>query len=466
MTSFGRTAIAAVVAAGLFGYIYFVESKKEPPKVGADGDSMTAKREKVFTGFDKLKVKSITLKKRNGDVVEAEKNGETWMLVSPKETAADTGEIGTLLDSLQTLETEEIVADGATDLEAYGLKQPKVAVSVVAEGATKPFEFELGDTVPAGSGLFARVPGNPRLFTVSSTLENTLSKSAFDLRDRNLFKVKREQIQSMEVFDKGKDHYKLVRGAKGDDEWKLETPVKSRTARWAIDSTMGLIENLKMESIASEEATPTELTKYGLGATPDRRVVMILEGGKTLQIDLGKKTDDGKYYARDTSSKTVAVIPPALIEDLDKGLKNVRSVRLLDIAAYEVTAFDVTVAGATKTFTKATVKGKDGVDQITWKSTAPVKDATQEKASDALFGIGSLEATEFLDAPKPLGAYGLDAPALKVTLRFEGEKVPDWFEITVQGEEAFARRRDDLSVLKLDKAKAEALIKSFTSLGA
>ena len=30
------------------------------------------------------------------------------------------------------------------------------------------------------------MPGKPRLFTVSSTLENTLVKSAFDLRDRNL----------------------------------------------------------------------------------------------------------------------------------------------------------------------------------------------------------------------------------------------------------------------------------------
>ena len=463
MTSFGRTAIAAVVAAGLFCYIYFVESKKDP-KSPAGSETTGATREKVFIGFDKMKVKSLTLKKRNGDVVLAEKTGEAWTLVSPKEIPADPGEIGMLLDSLQNLETDDVVGDASSDLSAYGLSQPKVAVSVVAEGAPKPFEFELGDPVPAGSGLFARVPGHPRLFTVSSTLENTLSKSAFDLRDRNLLKLKREAIQSVEVINKGKDHFKLVRGVKGDDEWKLLSPLVTRTARWAIDSTLSLIENLKMESIATEDASAADLVKYGLNA-PEHRVVLGLDDGKTLTIDAGKKTDDAKVYARNTASKLVAVIAAALVDDLDKGLKNVRSARLLDLAAYEVSGFDVSSAGATKTFTKVTAKGKDGVDEISWKATAPAKDAAQDKVSDALFGVGGLEAAEYIDAPKTPSTYGLEAPALRVTLRFEGEKAADWFEVAIKGNDAFARRRDDAAVLKLDKSKTEALIKNFTSLG-
>lgn len=464
MTSFGRTALAAVVAAGLFAYIFLVESKKGPKLPGEGGETTSVKREKIFPGFDKLKVKSLTLKKRDSEMVQIEKNGGKWTLVSPRETAADPGEIGTLLDALQTLETEEVVNDAATDLGAYGLKEPKVVASIVVEGATKPFEFELGDSVPAGSGIFARIPGQPRLFVVSSTLENTLSKTAFDLRDRNFFKVKREAIQTVEVSNKGKLVFKLVKGAKGDDEWKLEAPVATRAARWTIDSFIGLIENLKMERIASDEASAADLAKYGL-AVPEHRIVLTLRAGSPVALDIGKKTEDGKYYARDGSSKLVATIVGGIVDDVEKGLKNVRSARLLDLAAYEVTGFDVSSAGATKTFTKATAKGKDGVDSVTWKGIAPAKDATQEKASDALFGIGSLEASEFIDAPKALSIYGLDAPALRVALRFEGDKVPDWFEVAIKGEDAFARRRDDASILKLDKAKAEALIKSFSELG-
>lgn len=462
MNSFRRTAVAVVVAAGFFGYLYLVESKKDPKT--EDSESPKAKREKVFPGLDKLKVKSLTLKKRNGEVVLAEKNGDAWTLVSPQEAPADSGEIATLLDALQNLETDEIVSEGASDLAPFGLTEPQVTVSLVAEGAAKPFEFELGDSVPAGSGLFARVPGKPRLFTVSSTLENTLGKTAFDLRDRNLVKVKKDAIQSVEAVEKGRVGFKLVRGTSGEDDWKVEAPLATRLARWAVDSFLGLIENLRVDSIVTEDAKPKDLAKYGFGGAA-KRVILGLDQAKPVTLEIGRKADDGKYYAREGSSKLVALISPALVEDLDKGLKNLRSSRLLDVATYEVAAFEVSAAGTTKTFTKSTTKGKDGVDEVRWKSIAPVKDATQEGTSSALIAIGGLEAGEFIDAPKALATYGLDVPALRVTLRFEGDKKEDWFEVAIKADAAYGRRRDDSSVLKLDKAKTEALIKSFTTLG-
>ncbi len=462
MSSFGRTILAAVVAAGLFGYIYFVETKKDPPPANSGADA--PKREKVFAGLDKMKVTSLSLKKAGGEMVHAEKTGENWALVSPLETAADEAAIGTILDALVSLETEDVVNESVTDFGAFGLAEPKVSVSVVAGGAAKPFEMDLGDSVPASFGLFARVPGKPRVFTVSSTLENTLVKSAFDLRDRSVLQVKKDDIQWLEAVDKGKVAFRIGRGVEGDDEWRIEKPTATRAARWTVDSFLGLIENLRMETIVTEKATPKDLSGYGLGSTA-RRVVLGLPGDRTTTLELGKKTDDSKYYAREAATNLVATIPTALVDDLDKGLRNLRATRLLDVAAYEITGFDVTAAGPTRTFKKSTSKDKDGAETVVWKSTTPVKDATQEKTSDALFAIGGLDAAEFVDAPKAPSVYGLDAPALRVTLRFEGEKKEDWFEVAIKDDAGYARRRDDTAVLKLDKAKTEALIKSFVELG-
>lgn len=463
MNAFGRTALTLAIAASLGGYLYFVESKKEPKTDAADGT--TAKKEKVFTGFDKLKVKSITLKKRNGEVIEAEKNGETWELVSPRAVPADASSMGVLLDALQDLQTEDVVSESATDLAPFGLAEPKVAVSAVVEGATKPFEFELGDSVPAGSGLFARVPGKPRLFTVSSTLENSLDKSAFDLRDRSLIKMKKDDLKWFEALEKGKSVFRLARGEKGEDEWKVEKPLLTRAARWTVEGFLSSLENLRMESIPTEQATAKDLAGYGLGGAA-RRVVLGFDGGKSLALEIGKKAAEGTYYAREASSPVVATINASVVSDLDKGLKNFRAGRLMEIASYEVTGFDATAGAVSRTFTKSTTKGKDGIDNIVWKSTAPVKDATQDDASAAFFAAGGLEVADFIDAPKPPAAYGLDAPALKVVLRFDGDKKEDWFEVSVKGEEAYGRRRGDNAVLKLDKAKTEELIKSFTKLGA
>lgn len=461
MNSFGRTLGAVVVAAGLFSYIYFVESKKDP--AAPDAEAPRTPREKIFTGFDKLKAKSLTLRRPDGEMVHAEKSGEVWNLLSPFQATADAGEIGMILDALQSLENEEVVAEGAFDPASYGLDEPRIWVSVTIEGAAAPFEFELGDSVPAASGLFARVPGRPRVFTVSSTLENTLVKSAFDLRDRTLVRMKKDDLLWFEAAEKGKVAFRLDRAA-ATDEWRISAPLATRAARWTVDSFLGLVENLKMESIVTEGAAAKDLAQYGLGPAA-RKLVLGLGADRTAVIEIGRKTDENRYFAREGSAALVATISAALVDDLDKGLKNLRASRLLDVAAYEVAGFDVTSAGVTKTFTKATTKSADGLDVVSWKATAPVKDAPPDKTSDALFSIGGLDAAEFLDRPGAPSLYGLDAPALRVTLRFDGEKKEDWFEVGLKGDAAFARRRDDSAVLKLDKAKTEALIRSFTVLG-
>jgi hypothetical protein len=199
-----------------------------------------------------------------------------------------------------------------------------------------------------------------------------------------------------------------------------------------------------------------------------------LADGASAGIEIGRKTDDQKYYARATGSKLVAKIPPALIEDIEKGARNLRMARLLDIATYEVTGFDVAAPGAARTFAKSTAKDAQGVETTVWKASAlppgppapaPPKDATPEKVSDALFAVGGLEASDFIDAPRAPSTYGLDAPALRVVFRFEGGKPEDWFEIGLSGADAFGRRRDDRAVLKLDRKKADDLIAAFRSLG-
>jgi len=356
-----------------------------------------------------------------------------------------------------------VVVEGAFDPASYGLAEPAIWVSVTIEGAPAPFEFELGDTVPAASGLFARVPGRPRVFTVSSTLENTLVKTAFDLRDRTLVRFKKDDLLWFEATDKGKVAFRVDRAAVSDD-WRISAPLATRAARWTVDSFLGLVENLKMESIVTESAAARDLARYGLGPAA-RKVILGLGPDKTAVIEIGKKTDENRYYARGGSSTVVATINAGLVDDLDKGLKNLRASRLLDVAAYEVAGLDVTSAGVTKTFTKATTKSADGLDVVTWKAAPPAKDAVPDQASEALFAIGGLDAAEFIDRPGAPSLYGLDAPALRVTIRFEGGKKEDWFEVGLKDDAAFARRRDDSAVLKLDKAKTEALIKSFTTLG-
>jgi hypothetical protein len=61
--------------------------------------------------------------------------------------------------------------------------------------------------------------------------------------------------------------------------------------------------------------------------------------------------------------------------------------------------------------------------------------------------------------------YGLDAPALKVSLKHDDPKKPAaWFEIGQKDGAWYARRVDDTAILKLDPAKAAELVKGFVEL--
>jgi hypothetical protein len=120
------------------------------------------------------------------------------------------------------------------------------------------------------------------------------------------------------------------------------------------------------------------------------------------------------------------------------------------------------VAGAKKTYAKTTAKDKDGFDKTQWKRTAPdAKDLETTKVEDALFKMGGVEVSEFLDQPQALAAYGLDAPVLKVTVKAKGES---WIEVGKKDGAVYARRGNDSAVLKLDPTKAEELLKAFSDL--
>jgi hypothetical protein len=223
-----------------------------------------------------------------------------------------------------------------------------------------------------------------------------------------------------------------------------------------------MIENLRMESVAAEAAT--DVKPFGL-VKPTYSVVLDLGEGRTKTLALGSKTPDDKYYAREAGATLVGVIAKALADDLAKGMGELRAKRLLDVSAYEVEGFEVEAAGVKKVYARSSTKDKEGLDVYKWKRTTPDgKELVTNTVQDALFKIGAVEVAEFMDQPAEPATYGLDKPALKVSLRQGAEKDAPWFELGQKDGACYARRPGDNSILKLDKAKGDDLIKAFKEL--
>jgi hypothetical protein len=229
-----------------------------------------------------------------------------------------------------------------------------------------------------------------------------------------------------------------------------------------VDGLLGTLEGLRMESVAAEPAP--DLKAYGLDK-PARAVALGLADGGTKTLQIGSGAGEKKYHAREAGSGLVAVVPGAVVEDLAKGMAELRAKRLLDVSTYEVDGFIAEAEGGRRVYARSTVPDKDGIDVYKWKRTEPDgKDLDTNKVQDALFQVGAVEVAEFLDKPQAGAAYGCDRPALKVTLRVGAGKPEAWFEVCRKEAAVYARRAGDDAVLKLDEKKVEDLLKAFKGI--
>jgi hypothetical protein len=217
-----------------------------------------------------------------------------------------------------------------------------------------------------------------------------------------------------------------------------------------------------MDSVVAEEAK--DLKPFGL-VKPTWSVVLGLNDGTRKTLEIGSSAGEKKYHAREGGSAIVATIPSAIVDDLAKGMGELRAKRLLELATYEVEGFEVASEGKTQVYERSSTKSKDGFDVYKWKRTKPdAKDLETPKIEDSLFKLGGVEVKEFLDKPEGLATYGLDNPVLKVTIRLGSGKPPTWAEIGEKDGSFFGRRPGDDSILKLDAAKAGEVVKGYKGL--
>ncbi len=448
-----KTLGALLVCVGL-GYFAWREFQKQGPD---DDKDKKDKKDKVLV-FDKAKATSIRIERLGGEKLTLVKQGDFWRLSVPFDVPASATEVDSLLAGFEGLEVQDSVTDKPEALQPFGLDPPKTTASVtLAEGAS--VSVVLGDSTPDGSAVYALRPGESKLFTIASFQSGALDKKPFDLRDRDLLHVARDNVRTLDVSGP-EGPFSLARDERG--EWRIVKPVKTQAGRWSVDSLLSLLEALRMESVAAESAQ--DLEPFGL-EPPARTVGVGLADGSTRRLEIGSATPDKKYHAREAQSRLVAVIAGALVEDLAKGVAELRSKRLLDVSTYDVEALDGKAGGKDFKYARSGEKDKDGVETFKWKRTAPeAKDVETTKLEELLFKLTGLEVQQFVDAPATLATYGLDAPELTLTLHQGAGKPELSLNVGRKDGRVWARRAGDDAVLALDAAKFDEALAELNAL--
>jgi hypothetical protein len=206
--------------------------------------------------------------------------------------------MSSVLSTLSTLDSERIVEEKPGDLASYGLAKPAVEADITTKSGNTT-KLLLGDNTPSGSSTFAMVAGDPRLFTVSSSVKTTLDKPAPDFADRKLFAFGFDFPQKVVMSIGGKSYTITFDGT----DWKVGDKKMDATS---VQSVVARIRDLE----------GTGFTATGFDKPTVEFTVTASDGKRMEHVELSKSGKE--YIGRHDGRPALYVVADTSITDLQK----------------------------------------------------------------------------------------------------------------------------------------------------
>jgi hypothetical protein len=431
-----------VVGLGLGGYVYFVESKRDP--------SDTDKKGKAFA-VEADKIDEITVKPESGQPTTLRKTGTAWQIAQPESAEPDGAEVTGLATNLSTLEVQSVVDENPGDLAEYGLAPPRIEITFKSGG--QEHRLQVGRKTPPGTDLYAKRGDEKRVFLIPSYLESTFNKSTFDLRDKTVLKLDRDKIDTVSITSaKGTIQFGKA------DEWQMTAPLKARADFTSVDSIVSRLHTLQMKSLVAPEAATLE----GYGLDKPATTIRLGSGSSQAALLIGKDAGEGAVYAKDQSRPAVFTIDASIVTDATKDASEFRQKDLFDARAFNTNRVDIVRGNETIAFEKSTTKDKDGKEENKWKQVSPsARDVDQTKVDNLVSAITAARATAFAEST---AKTGLDKPELSVTIKFDEGKREEKVALARSGSDGYAARTGEPGAAKVDIAAIENIVKALEAL--
>jgi hypothetical protein len=441
-----NTLILLVLGLALGGYIYFVESKREPAPANGEPPETHAR---VFTA-DAAKIEEITVKGAAGESSTIRKTNNAWRLVAPAQTAADESEASSLASSLATLEEQRVIEEQPKDLAPYGLSPARIEVTFKQAGDAAPKHLLIGDKTATGGDVYAKLADKPKVFLIQAFVEGSFDKTTFQLRDKKILAVDREKVDAVTV-DHAKTNLQLARQG---DVWLLKQPWAARADFGAVESLLSRLSTGQMKSIVTEDPAAA-LKEYGLDA-PDTKVTLSA-GSTSGGILLGKATAQGDLYAKDVSRPLIFTVEKALADDLSRAAADYRMKDVFGFRAYTGTRLEVARGGSATIFEKKKGPEKDAVEK--WALIQPAKAVDDTKVEDLATKVAALRSESFVDA-LPAGA----TETARISTKFDESRKQEVVTLYKTADAAYATRPDEIGAAKVPAADVDGILAAVDAL--
>ena len=449
MRGLRSTILLVAVLAGLGAYIYFVTWKL--PEGGATD---AKKLEKVFAGYEADKVEEIKVMSAAGDATTLKKEGGAWQVTQPITAAASESEVSGITSALGQMEVGRVVDENPTNLNDYGLSNPRIQIDFKAAGDKDYKKLLVGDKSPTGSDIFAKRNDDKQVFLIPSFQETSVNRTTFDLREKSVLKFDREKVDGIDVTSSGK----TLTVAKEGGDWKITKPVQTKADFGSVEGLVGRLQSVQMKSIVADNPPAADLKKYGLDKP--EATVNLSAGSTRATLLIGGKAEDNTIYARDASRPAVVTVESALLDDLKKSADDYRRKDVFEFRPFNANRIEMTRDDQTVVLERVKGQGENAPD--TWRRVTPsAKDVERDKSDSLLSKLSNIRAASFVEST---AKTGLDKPALTVSVKFDDGKKEEKVTFGQAGSDVYVSRPGEPGAAKIDAADFNDAIKSLDEL--
>jgi hypothetical protein len=320
----GGLFIAIGVLAVLGGLVWW--SNKHPTTSATSNTPASPK----LIAVDANQIEGIRIRKTGSDPVELAKLANSWELMKPTPMHADQDAVNMLTGTLATLNADRLIDDHPSNLDTFGLSNPSEEIDVSLKGG-KTDKLLLGSDTLAATGTYAKLDGDPKVYTIPAFTKTSFDKTINDLRDKRLLTFNQDKLTSAALAGKA-GALEFGKNAQGD--WQITKPKPMRADSLQVDDLIRKLKDAKMDlSSADNAAAP-----FAAGERVGTASVTDSSGTQTLEVR--KSGKDNSFYAKSSAVPGIYKVMGDL-GDVFKSADDYRNKKLFDFGFNDPTKLDV-----------------------------------------------------------------------------------------------------------------------------
>lgn len=258
------------------------------------------------------RVDHVTIKRPSGPenqrTIELEKRDGHWVMTAPGRGPTDATAVDDLLTRFADMHVVGIAGRNPSSYDTFEVDDAHATRVTLKAGASTVVDVLVGTSLDSGSAV--RVPGHPETYRVGQSITSMVQREPRDWRDREITRVSRDAIQSVEWVNRnGTFHFN-----RNGETWSAATGTtveRLDTAR--VSSLVDSVANLR----ASDFAEPNAQS----GVAQDSPHVTITSSGDggahTVTVRLGSTSGENEAYVQREGSDTVFVISRTMSESVN-----------------------------------------------------------------------------------------------------------------------------------------------------